>query len=196
MCGPLLPAWLIMILDLAFFPLFAFLLLPSLLAAEKKYFHFVLLILAGFFCGNFIFHISMQAGDISGAGFGLGFFLYTLIVLYTLVAGYLTPIFTENALRGKGWDGTIDFNRSIEILAIITIVLYGLTGIYMPGTIWSIAAGLTVILIHGLRMSRWQTLSAMKIPIVAVMHFSYLWFLVSVVLRVLSDIGMGVPELK
>jgi uncharacterized protein involved in response to NO len=175
--------------------MFAVLLIPSLLAAEKKYFQLVLLILAGFFYGNLLFHISMQTDDTSGAAFGLSFFMYTLIVLYTLVGGYLTPIFTENALRGKGWDGTIQFNRSIEILAVITILLYALTGIYLPGTLWSTVAGLAVILVHSLRMSRWQTLQAVKIPIVAVMHFSYLWFLVSVILRVLSDSGLGIPEL-
>jgi len=195
LCAPLLPAELIIILDLAFFPLLAVLLLPSLLAAEKKYFQFVLIILAGFFYGNLLFYISMQAGETRGAAIGLRFFLYTLITLYTFVGGFLTPIFTENALRGKGWDGTISFHRGIEILAIITIILYALTGIYLPGTLWSSVAGLTVILVHGLRMSRWQTLQAVTIPIVAVMHFSYLWFLSSVILRVLSDSGMGVPEL-
>jgi uncharacterized protein involved in response to NO len=193
--APLLPAGLVTVIDLAFFPMFAVLLIPSLLAAEKKYFQLVLLILAGFFYGNLLFHISMQAGDTRGAAIGLRFFLYTLITLYTFVGGYLTPIFTENALRGKGWDGTISFHRGIEILAIITIILYALTGIYLPGTLWSTVAGLAVILVHSLRMSRWQTLQAVKIPIVAVMHFSYLWFLVSVILRVLSDSGLGIPEL-
>jgi len=195
LCAPLLPAWLIAALDLAFFPLFAALLLPSLLTAEKKYFQAILLILAGFFYGNLLFHISMQAGDTNGAAFGLRFFMYTLIILYTLVGGYLTPIFTENALREKGWDGTISFHRGIEILAIITIVLYGLSGIYLPETLWSIVAGLAVILVHGLRMARWQSLKAVTIPLVAVMHLSYLWFLASVILRVLSDSGMTVPEL-
>jgi uncharacterized protein involved in response to NO len=195
LCAPLLSAELVVILDLAFFPLFAALLLPSLLAAEKKYFLAVLLILAGFFYGNLLFHIAMQAGDESDAAFGLRFFMYTLITLYILVGGYLTPIFTENALREKGWDGTIRFHRGIEILAIITIILYALTGIYMSETVWSSIAGLAVILVHGLRMARWQTLKAMTIPIVAVMHFSYLWFLASVILRVLSDSGLAIPEL-
>ncbi len=193
--APLLPPLLFIFLDLAFFPLFAILLLPSLLAAEKKYYLAILLILAGFFYGNFIFHISMQAGDPNGAAFGLRFFLYTLITLYALVAGYLTPIFTENALRVKGWEGTISFHHGIEIVAIITIVLYGLTGLYMPGTLWSIVAGLAVILVHAMRMARWQSLKAMTTPLVAVMHLSYLWFLVSVIMRVMSDIGMPVPEL-
>ncbi|MBL1141072.1 MAG: NnrS family protein [Proteobacteria bacterium] len=195
LCAPVIPSVLIIILDLAFFPLFAALLLPSLLAAEKKYFLAVLIILAGFFYGNLLFYTSIQAGDERGAAIGLRFFLYTLITLYTFVGGFLTPIFTENALRGKGWDGTISFHRGIETLAIITIVFYGLTGIYLPGTLWSSIAGLAVILVHGLRMSRWQTFQAVNIPIVAVMHFSYLWFLISVILRVLSDSGMAVPEL-
>lgn len=191
--APLLPAGLVAVIDLAFFPMFTVLLIPSLLAAEKKYFQLVLLILAGFFYGNLLFHISMQTDDTSGAAFGLSFFMYTLIVLYTLVGGYLTPIFTENALRGKGWDGTIQFNRSIETLAVITILLYAITGIYMPETLWSSIAGLAVILVHGLRLARWQTFKAMTIPLVAVMHLSYLWFLASVVMRVLSDVGMDVP---
>ncbi len=193
LCAPLLPALLVIILDLAFFPLFAALLLPSLLTAEKKYFQAVLLVLAGFFYGNLIFHISMQAGDSSGAAYGLRFFMYTLIVLYTLVGGYLTPIFTENALRKKGWNGSISFHRGIEILAIITIVLYALTGLYLSGTLWSIVAGLAVMLVHAIRMARWQTHQAVTIPIVAVMHFSYLWFLISVFFFFFADSGLGVP---
>lgn len=195
LCAPVLPVGLVIILDLVFFPLFAVLLLPSLITAQKKYFQAVLIILAGFFYANLLFHTNMQAGDTAGAALGLRFFLYTLIILYTFVGGFLTPIFTENALREKGWDGTIGFNRVIETLAVITIILYALTGIYLPGTVWSSVAGLAVILVHGLRMSRWQTLQAVKIPIVAVMHFSYLWFLISVVLRVMTDSGIAIPEL-
>lgn len=192
--APLMPVYLLAIVDLAFFPVFALLVIPTLFAARNKTYLAVLLILAGFFYGNLLFYLGMIEGNIGTQIAGLRFFLYTLIVLYTIVGGFLIPIFTENALQENGWQGRIAFHHGIEALAIISIILYAAFNIYLPDTRWSFAAGVVALIAHSVRMARWQSLKTIHIPIVWVMHLSYLWFLVSIAINLLGDIGIAVHE--
>jgi uncharacterized protein involved in response to NO len=192
--APLIPLHLLAIVDLAFFPVFALLLLPTLFTARNKTYLVVLLILAGFFYGNLLFYMGMIEGNIESQVTGLRFFLYTLIVLYTIVGGFLTPIFTENELQMNGWQGKIVFHHGIEALAIISILLYAAFNIYIPDTSWSFVAGVVALLANSIRMARWQSLKTIHTPMLWVMHLSYLWFLVSIALNILGDMGIAVHE--
>jgi len=194
LAAPLMPVYLLAFVDLAFFPVFALVVIPTLFATRNKIYFAVLLILAGFFYGNLLFYLGMIEGNIGTQITGLRVFLYTLIVLYTIVGGFLTPIFTGNALRENGWQGRIEFHHGIEALAIISIILYAAFNIYLPDTRWSFAAGVVALIAHSVRMARWQSLKTIHIPMVWVMHLSYLWFLVSIAINMLGDIGVSVPE--
>ena len=45
-----------------------------------------------------------------------------------------------------------------------------------------------------IRMARWQSLKTIHYPMLWVMHLSYLWFLVSIAINMLGDIGIAVHE--
>jgi len=190
-----LPAPLVAAADLAFFPLLAVLITPSLLEARQKRYMAILPILVGFFYGNLMFFAGWIVGEPELASWGMLAFLYTLIILYTLVGGFLTPIFTEGELHELGWKGYIGFNRSLEALAILSILAYAATGLYTDSGVVRGSVALATLAIHMARMARWQSLRTAPIPLVWVMHLSYAWFLASVALRALSDLFAWAPPM-
>lgn len=186
--APLLPAAVTAALDLAFFPTLAVVIVPSLMGSRYKAFFAILPILAAFFYGNLLFHLGLGDGDDGLMRFGLRFVLYAIIVLYTIVGGFLAPIFTATELREAGWRGTIGFNIPLEVLAIVTVLAYAGTGLYAPASNLAGVAALAVLAVHGARMTRWQGLRVARQPLLWVMHLSYLWFLASVALRTAGDL--------
>lgn len=191
----ILPGPIVAAADLAFFPVLAVLITPALLDARKKRYMAILPILAGFFYGNLLFHAGAMLDDQKITTFGLMFFLYTLIVLYSLVGGFLTPIFTEGALHERGWKGFIRFHRGIETLAILSVLAFAGTGLYAESGLVRGMAALAALVIHGLRMARWRSLRVGQIPLVWVMHASYAWFLASLALRALYDFLGWAPSM-
>ncbi len=193
--APVLPDAFVAVADLAFFPLMGALILPGLWAARQKAYMAILVIISGFFYGNLLFHLGAMEGDLGAAQFGLQFFLYMLIVLYSIVGGLLTPIFSENELREAGWEGRITIKPALEAVALLSLLAYGATGLYMPG---SPLAGLTAVIAlaaQGLRMARWQGLRTRHQPLLWVMHLSYAWFLVSILLRAVGDLSGLVSDM-
>ncbi|MFQ5535122.1 MAG: NnrS family protein [Sphingomonadales bacterium] len=192
---PVLPTAVVAALDLAFFPLLAVLITPSLLESRYKAFIAILVILAAFFTGNLLFHLGVAGGDETAARFGLRLFLYAIIVLYTLVGGFLTPIFTQTELGNDGWQGRIRFIIPLEVLAVLTVLAYAATGLYAPASTLSGVAAILAFAVHGVRMARWQGHRTLGHPLLWVMNLSYLWFLTSVALRAIGDLWGLAPDM-
>ncbi len=190
-----LPPELIAVIDLAFFPVLAVAILPGLSGSRYKAFYAVLPILAAFFYGNLLFHLGAIRGDQQAALFGLRFFLYAIVVLYTIVGGLLAPIFTETELREAGWRGRIGFIMPLEIAAIASVLAYAATGLYAPESTLSGTVALITLVIHSARMARWQSHRTAGQPLLWVIHLSYAWFLVSVGLRAAGDLWGMVPAM-
>ena len=188
-----LPAAAIATLDLAFLASLAAALLPTLLRARHKPYLAVILVLAALFCGNLLFHAGTIQGDAGLARFGLQLYLGVLTFLFSMVAGLLTPVFTEGALRNAGHEIAIPFHVPLEIAAAASVLIYVATVLAGARATLIIAAGSLVLLIHGLRMGRWYRPGIAAFPLVWVMHLAYAWLLFSVLLRVLSAWDPALP---
>ena len=60
--------------------------------------------------------------------------------------------------------------------------------------IYLISAALVIscVLFHGLRLHRWRSFEILDSPIVWVLHLGYLWLIVSLLLRAMASLGLGV----
>jgi uncharacterized protein involved in response to NO len=188
-----LPAQVVAVLDLAFFVLLAVALMPTLLRARQKRYLAVVLILAALFCGNLLFHVGAMQGDMAVARFGLQWFLTLLTFLFSVVAGFLTPVFTESALRNAGNAAGIPFNVALEIAAAVSMLLYLAATLAGAGANLLIGAGTLALLIHAARLKRWYRPAILSMPLVWVMHLAYAWLLLSILLRMLSAWSPTVP---
>ena len=190
---PFLPAQVVAGLDLAFLALLALALVPTLLHAPRKRYLAVVLILAALFCGNLLYHLGTMQGDMAAARFGLLWFLNVLTFLFSVVAGLLTPVFTESALRDAGQETTIPFIVPLEIAAAASMLLYVAAALVAENVNVIIGAGTLALLVHAVRMGRWYRPGILAMPLIWVMHLAYVWLLMSILLRVLSAWSPAVP---
>ena len=177
--------------DLAFFPLLLLLLLPGLVRAPRKRFLALAPVLAWLFAANLAFHLAMNAGAPEIARRALHAGIYGYMVLFGLVGGALTPIFTESALARSRPEIRITFNPVIEYLSIATIVAFAVTGMAWPGSPLAATAALAAAATNLLRMARWRSFAATADPLLAAMHLAFLWYIAAIAFRGLADLGLG-----
>ena len=190
-----LPALLGAVLDCALFPVMALLLTPQLLRVNNRNYRWLLLVLAGLFAANLVFHAGRLLADPVLAVLGLRLAIYSIILLYVLKAGVLTPIFTGNALRESGRGGDIPFIPWFDALAAASVV--ALAGVDLAGlpSPWIGAAALAACLIHGARLARWRGWRVADVPLLAAMHLGYLWLVLAFALRAGAELSGALPAI-
>jgi len=193
--SPVLPPLLVAVLDLAYMPALMALVIPTLWTVRNKLYWAFVPILAGLFAANLAFYYGIATGDQALARDGVLASVYVIMILSSIVGGFLTPVFTDGHLKARGWDGVITFQPVLEVLAIFTILAFVISGIFTPGTFGAGLIALVTLVVHGIRWLRWRTLRILDVPILWVMHFAYFWLLVAFALRAWGDLGGGVPEM-
>ncbi|MCC2111011.1 MAG: NnrS family protein [Hyphomicrobiales bacterium] len=178
-------------LDLAFFPVMIAVLLPGLLRVERRHFLFLVPIFLWLFIANLGYHLASAAGDPDTAKHALYAGIYGYMILFGLVGGFLTPIFTESTLKLTDPTTRIAFVPAIEAVAIAAIVAYSLTGALLPGTAIAGWAALIAAAANLVRMARWRTFSIIADPLLATMHLAFFWYVAAIAFRGLADLGLG-----
>lgn len=179
---------LVLICDQLLVPVILIVLLPKLLKAPQRRYLALVPILLGFWFGSFFYHLGDMTNRSSMEGFGLKLGLYAMIFLYHIVAGTLTPIFTETALRQAGCQVTYRFNYTIELLTVVSLLILMICDLAeFDGRITAFAA-LATAFIHLARMTRWKGLTAIRFPLIWTMQLAYLLLVVSFVLNALYQL--------
>ncbi len=178
-------------LDLAFFPVAIAVLLPGLLRVERRRFLFLVPIFLWLFAANLGYHLASAAGDPDAAKHALFAGIYGYMILFGLVGGFLTPIFTESTLKLADPGVRITFVPAVEAIAIGAIIAYSLTGVLWPETALAGFAALIAAAANLFRMARWRTFSVVTDPLLATMHLAFLWYIAAIGFRGLADFGQG-----
>lgn len=179
--GGWMPPYMVMALDCSLFLVAAIMVLPGLLRAENKYFLMLIPILFLLFAGNMVFHLALMDGDMVRASWGIRLGLMGIVVKFIIAGGFLTSVFTQNALKQKGLPV---FRHSIPLEYISAISL----GFFIYGALADVSgmlsAGLAFIAaaVQFGRFLRWRTLRMLDEPLVLIMHLSYLWFIAALIL--------------
>jgi len=146
------------------------------------------------FIGNVIFHLALIDGDLARASWGVRMGLMGIVGKFILAGGFLTTVFTGNALRQKGGP-ELAVKPWLEYLSALSLVafIYGALG-DLPETA---AAGLAFFaaLVQLVRFLRWRTGRLLDAPLVVTMHLAYGWFILALCLFGLARAGAGIaPE--
>ena len=191
--APALPLRIVAIVDLLAPALLAALVLPGLLAARRRIFLVLPAVLAALLAANLVFYLALARDDAYGTIQALAVAVQILTVLFAVVGGFLTPIFTESALQAEGWTGRIRFLPALETAAIVTVIMQAAAVVLYPGSTVSAAAAALACAVHVVRLARWQGWRARRIPVAWVMQLGYGWLVVALGLRALAEAGLGVP---
>lgn len=189
-----LPLGVIGALDLLLFPALAALVLPGLVRALDRRYLALVPILFGFICADAIYHRAVAQVDYDVAQRALGAALNVLVVLFTVVGGLLTPIFTQSALQQTGCAASVVVAKRIEIAAICSVVAFAAADWADVPPMVNGAVAILAALIHGVRLSRWRMPMIWTNPLVLAMHVGYGWLVAAMALRGLADATGLVPR--
>ncbi len=181
-------AWLVVV-DLLFVPALFATVLPHLLRATNRRYLFLPLVLAGIYAAQLASHYGAapaSAGALRGA-------VYAIVVLYVLVGGLFTPVFTGNVLRAKGRGDQAPFVPALEAASVVLVVVLAALDLAAAPDAWIGVAALACTLVHGVRVIRWKGWRAAEEPIVLSMNLGFAWLVAAFALRTIAAFGNSVP---
>ncbi len=183
------PVALAMVLDAAFI-LASMLAIGVVLMKARNYRNlFVLAVLTAFLIANSLFHLAV-AGRIEVSPLqATRFFVFVIVVLTCVIGGRVIPTFTANALRGvRQWR-----NVRLDQAALATTVLALLLALLpVPAALTALACSIAAAL-QFVRLVGWNPWATRSTPILWILHVSYAWIPIGLVLLALGVLGI-VPE--
>lgn len=178
--GPLF-AW----VDLLFLPLLAGALLRVLAKAGNRRNYFLVVLLAVLTVCNAVFHAAVN-GLVPGPAMGaVQVALFIMVVLITVIGGRVMPMFTANAIAGVK-----QYKRAWLDRSTITLTAIGLTLFILQGGRLSAVALLLAACLNTVRLLGWGALATTGKPILWILHLSYAWIPLGLLLLALNAMGL------
>lgn len=152
-----------------------------IVASRNRNWYFIVLVLAlGVASVLFQFapRVALQAG------------LDVVLLVIAIMAGRVVPGFTNNAVPGAG----ARRNEILERIAVGSILLLLVLDLLQMSAAVAIVAFLAAA-IHGARVALWAPLKTKGRPILWILHVSYAWIAVHLLLRGLAGFDLAMPVL-
>jgi uncharacterized protein involved in response to NO len=183
------PLWLTSVVDLAFFPLLAWILARVLFAARNRNNYILLPVLAAFALLNLAIHLELH-GLAHGAGMSaLQGTVYLVAALLVFMGGRVIPYFTSRrlpSLRVRQWPW-LDWTTVAVTLAVVPAFLWlGKNAALAPLLLAAAVLNLA-------RLLAWRPWGTLRVPLLWVLHVSYLWLPAGFALQGAHLLGAPVP---
>ena len=189
--SPQLPAATLALADLLLLPTLIALLAPGLWRARQRGYRWLLPLLLALLASNFAFHLAVANADAVLAERALRAAVWTLMLLFTVVGGLLTPIFTGNHLRARGQPGPGPVSWPLE--GIAPVLLLGLAGVDLAGLPFQGPIAAACLIAHAWRVARWRGWRVTDDAVLAGMHLGFVWLLIALALKAAYAFGAPVP---
>lgn len=172
------------LVDLAFIPGLAALLVPSLIRKKERKTLVFVPILGIFWLANLLMHL--QAWDLAWtARSGISIGVALILLLITIIGGRIIPFFTSSALKTepKRW-------VPVEVASVLSILVMPFIDILAPARPVIVAWAVVACLAHGARLWAWTSRRVWTIPLLWVLHLGYAWLVVGLALRGLAALNL------
>lgn len=168
-------------LDVGFLLVLAGLCGREVIAARNRNVPIVIVILL-FALGSGLDHAeALRLPVPSGLGWRMGFAL--VLILISLIGGRIIPAFTRNWLMKQGRPGALPapFGAVDKVAVAATVLALGAWSA-VPDVRWTGVLLLLAGSAHAVRLGRWSGLSTVPDPLVFILHMSYFWLPLGLVL--------------
>ena len=182
-----LPIWSVIAADMAFLLVLSCVILREIIAAKNWKNLPVLILIGVLMVANLVFHLESAAGAYAPHGFGLRLGVSVVLVLVMLISGKIIPSFTRNWLVKQGASRlpTPPMQRFDKATLVVTImVMIGWTSV--PDARLTGSALLVMVVLHAIRLTRWQGVATGAEPLVWVLHVAYAFVPLGAALNALS----------
>lgn len=170
-----LPASLAMTLDSLFPTLLCVLLGKEIISAHSRRNYPIVAITALLASLNMLYHLG-AGGWLPGMDrTAIFLFIHTILILVTIIAGRIIPVFTGNWLRSQGKTLMPVNSVVVNIATVLLTVLVGLSATYASSNPVTGLLAFAAAFSHGYRLARWKGLSTTSNPLLFVLHVAYLW---------------------
>ena len=194
-----LPALLIMLLDLLFPVLFGLIATREIYGARNRRNYGVLAIAWMLSLFTLVFHAAAAGLLAEEAATDLQrivsrLFVYLLAVLITILGGRVIPGFTGTWLRMRGSTKLPGSRAGLESAIVPLTIAAGISQSLMPAGIATAVLCISAGAAHLLRLSGWRGLATTAEPLLLVLHMAYAWLGVGFLLLGAVALGMALPE--
>ena len=182
-----LPPSMVALIDLAFLPALALMLLPALLrSGNRRNLVFVALLLL-LFGANLHFHL---AGADSSRPLLAG--INTMLLLITLLGGRIVPAFTSAALKQLGEEAKIRRYLPLDKAALAAVGAVLAVDLVLPESVLAAAVAVLAAVLLALQLGQWQGHRTLSLPIVWILHLAYAWLPLAFALKAAALAGLPV----
>lgn len=174
------------VVDLAFLPAAAWPLYRVLARAQNKRNLMLLVILFMLWIADLIYHGCRLGMLTSSPLMAIEAAILVIVMLESVIGGRVIPPFTTNAIGQPRATIRPRLDRWVIGTTATTLLVW-----LLPSTGWLVlmTAGVAAIL-HGLRLSGWRTRHVWRHPLLWILHLSYAWIPIGLVLLGLSAINI------
>jgi len=120
-------------------------------------------------------------------GIYLGFYLVILMIL--MMTRRVMPFFIE---KGVGYPLTINNWLWLDILSLIVFVVFALTDVLLPRSIWVLLSAGVLLILHSIRLVQWHDKGIWQKPLLWVLYIAYAMLVMGFALK-LANIVFDVP---
>ncbi len=170
-------------LDLAFFPALVFALAPPLVRARKIHNLPFVLLLAGLFAADLLFHLERLGVVPDGEMIGLGLAADIIVILIVVIGGRIVPAFTRAGLARRGQMISFANTPWLERAAIASVVAALVGDAVIPLSPASGVIAFAAAALQAVRLYQWQGWRARKEPLIWVLHLGYAWLVAGFLLK-------------
>ena len=165
---------------------------PGLIEARAIKFLVLLPVILALFGTDLWFHAAHAGGRAVEASVALDAAVAVIAVLFSLVGGFMTPVFTRNALRELGQNERVWRNRLVERIAHASVAAFALAEAFDGAARLTAVVSLCACLAHAVRLAGWRGWAVRKVPLVLAMHVAYAWLVIAFGLAAASGFGWGI----
>lgn len=162
---------------------------PIVVTGNYRNFLFVVLVLA-LGAANLAFHTALLGTAPYSPGYALTVGLDLVLLIIAIVAGRVVPMFTNNAVPGAGARRM----AAVEVAALASVLALLAADIYGHAYLAAVVAGIGA-LAHAVRLALWSPLRTFRNPLLWILHASYGWIIVHLLLRAAAGFGWIAPGL-
>jgi uncharacterized protein involved in response to NO len=175
-------------IDLLFLPALAFFVLPPLVRSSNRNTPLLAVLLA-LWATDAAFYWYLGHGEAGLARRALFVGIDIVLLLVTVIGGRIIPAFTSAALKQRGVSSQVRAWPGMTPLAIVSMLAVGVLDLWRPeGSVAGVVAAVAAVS-QIVRLAQWRGTLTLRMPIVWVLHFGYLWLPVGLALKALSLLG-------